>query len=72
MAYSFGNIGNSLIHVTLFTFGVVHTLPYLIVTYTDDGGLRQFLADIFESRLYCIQPLAGRDSRSGCWDGLKQ
>jgi hypothetical protein len=64
VAYSFGDIGNSLIRVALFAFGVIHTLPYLVVTYTDDGGLRQFLADTLDSLLYCIQPLAGQDIRS--------
>jgi hypothetical protein len=68
MAYSLGDIGNFLVHVALFAFGFVHTLPYLVVTYTDDRGLRQFLADTLNSLVYCIQPLAGQDrcSQSFC------
>jgi hypothetical protein len=64
VAYSYSDIGDSLIRIALFAFGVIHTLPYLVVTYTDDGGLRQFLADTLDSLLYCIQPLAGQDIRS--------
>jgi hypothetical protein len=62
--YSASDISNSLIRITLFAFSIIHTLPYLVVTYTDDGGLRQFLADTLEFLLYCIQPLAGQDIRS--------
>jgi hypothetical protein len=62
VAYFLSNLGNSLIRIALFAFGIIHTLPYLVVTYTDNGGLQQFLADTLESFLYCIQPLAGQDS----------
>jgi hypothetical protein len=51
-----------LMTVALFAFGILHTLPHLVVTYTDDGGLQQFLADTLESLVYCIQPLAGQDN----------
>jgi hypothetical protein len=70
VAYFLSDLGNSLIRVALFAFGIIHTLPYLVVTYTNDGGLRQFLADTLESFLYCIQPLAGQDS-SAFWDLAK-
>jgi hypothetical protein len=66
VAYSLGDIGNSLIRIALFAFGILHTFPHLVVTYTDDGGLWLFLADTLESLAYCIQPLAGQDSCNRC------
>jgi hypothetical protein len=65
--YFLSDISNVLTRLALFCFGITHTLPYLIVTYTDDGGLWQFLADIIESLVYCIQPLAGQDSKLMNW-----
>jgi hypothetical protein len=62
VAYYLIALGNIVIRLALFIFGIVHTLPYLIISYTDDGGLRLFLADTLGSLLYCIQPLAGQDN----------
>jgi hypothetical protein len=56
MAYFFQALGNTLIHLALFCFGLSHTLPYLVVSYTDFGGVRLFVSDTLESLAYCLQP----------------
>jgi hypothetical protein len=61
VAYYLITLGNCVIRLALFIFGLAHTLPYLVVTYSDDGGFQLFLADTLDSLLYCIQPLAGQD-----------
>jgi hypothetical protein len=57
-------LGSFVIRLALFIFGLAHTLPYLLVTYTNDGGLQLILADTLDSLWYCIQPLAGQDIHS--------
>jgi hypothetical protein len=62
VANYFCALGNSLLRVALILFGLVHTLPYLVAAYTDNGGFRLFLTDILDSLLYCIQPSEGQDT----------
>jgi hypothetical protein len=59
MANFLESLGNTSIHLVLFTFGLLHTLPYLVVSYSDFGGAWLFLGDTLESLSYCLQPLLG-------------
>jgi hypothetical protein len=59
VAYCLRALGDILIRLALFAFGLIHTLPFLIVSYTDFGGARLFLVDTLDSLAYCFQPLFG-------------
>jgi hypothetical protein len=59
VAYCLRALVDILICLALFAFGLIHTLPFLIVSDTDFGGARLFLVDTLDSLAYCFQPLFG-------------
>jgi hypothetical protein len=59
VAYFLRALGNVLIRLALFAFGLSRTLPYLVISYTHFGGVQLFLINTLESLAYCFQPILG-------------
>jgi hypothetical protein len=59
VAYSLQVIGDIIIRLALFLFGLSYTLPFLVVSYTDFSGIWLFLDDTLKPLAYCFQPILG-------------